>query len=107
MSQQVTRLDIPSVEEISKNLDVAVQDFAEALATLKEVTTRLYGCWGDDEPGRAFELNYLNEANGLLEGSDLVIEDLVAMRETLLGIARAYQGLDEFSGGVLELDLGE
>lgn len=53
--------------------------------SLRSAMERLDGCWGDDEPGRAFEAHYAPQGRAILEQlSELVI----ALRSVPTGLRK-------------------
>ena len=62
----------------------------DAVAELRARLAGLHGCWGDDEPGRAFGSNYEPQAGELLSHLDLLVEALGKVPDGLEEMAANY-----------------
>lgn len=84
------RAAAPGVASAAGRLGDAVDDLRSRLAGL-------YGCWGDDEPGRAFGSNYEPQADALLAHLERLADALGNVPAGLREMAANYDDAESDS----------
>lgn len=99
---RITHIDIPSADSAITSLANLVTEFEQAVGEIKRVAADLHGCWGNDDTGKAFAANYVDQAEQVLQGSGDSVASLRQVEQYLRDAVRQFQELDGSSGQFLE-----
>ncbi|MFR9731795.1 WXG100 family type VII secretion target [Saccharopolyspora sp. MS10] len=78
-------LDPDGMRSANQRIKTAHDEMATAFDELEAELSELYGCWGTDDVGKAFQKNYEEPEGNIKDGSKALIE-----------------GIDEFTGSIDE-----
>ncbi|GAB3746628.1 hypothetical protein GCM10027598_85100 [Amycolatopsis oliviviridis] len=101
------RLDPEALERVNGDLAAATARFKEALRELGGKLAEHYGCWGEDEAGKAFAKNYVQTAQETNSGAHQTADGVESTCGSLRDASKQFVGLDEENARALDKSMGE
>ena len=87
-------LDPDGMRDANQRIKTAHDEMSAAFDELNAELTELYGCWGNDDVGKAFGENYKEPAKNINEGSQGILD----------GVHELTGSLDEAVDEFVEVD---
>ncbi|WP_125737316.1 hypothetical protein [Amycolatopsis sp. WAC 04197] len=101
------QLDPEALERVNGDLAAATARFKEALRDLGGKLAEHYGCWGEDEAGKAFAKNYVPMAQETNAGAHSTADGVDSTCGSLRDASNQFVGLDEEAARALDRSMGE
>ncbi|MCI2417469.1 hypothetical protein MOQ72_08540 [Saccharopolyspora sp. K220] len=97
-----TYLNVPGMEDTSRKLASATENFSGAIDELKASLARDEGCWSDDKIGKSFENTYVGPATETQNGLTELAKSLRSFAtEGMPNAVRNFQKVDSDGGDAL------
>ncbi|UOZ06953.1 WXG100 family type VII secretion target [Amycolatopsis sp. WQ 127309] len=101
------RLDAPALRKTTTDLHDAVEKFTETFRRVQAGLAEHDGCWGSDEPGKAFAKNYVETAKDIQTGVQNVVNGVTSTGKSLDDASARFVGLDEESAKAMDKSMGD
>ncbi|NUS43685.1 MAG: hypothetical protein HOQ24_08370 [Mycobacteriaceae bacterium] len=95
------RVDPDQLRALAPEFEDIAAEAQRAVAELKATIAREGACWGNDEPGKAFEKTYLGDSKKGVEALEQTVENLRALGQGVRGTADTFENQDQQLGNFI------